>query len=84
MMDKKYDNVEFEVSMGSYGNKFESMSMLSLTESENSVYDGRHILQLSNNKTSNFAKLFICLFRFLFNPKDHQKRQDVRHPFSGK
>ena len=44
MMDKKYEHVEFEVSIGNYGNKFESGYISATTESTHSAYDGNLVL----------------------------------------
>lgn len=41
-IDKMYEGVEFEVSMGNHGNKFESDlgASVSTTEPQNPVFDG--------------------------------------------
>lgn len=42
LIDKSYENLEFEVSMGNYGNKFDADmgAACSTTEASNPVFDG--------------------------------------------
>ena len=62
MMTKSYEDVEFEVSIGNVGNKFETKGgppFLSCTDSVNTMSDGAFTVMQKKNNTFFTLKLII-------------------------